>query len=294
MILLDGKKEADKLTNKVKIFVNSINKSDRFIPALVVILVGNNEASNIYVKNKRKLAEQIGFKSFERRLIEDTSQKELIRIINEYNNNTEIDGILVQLPLPSHIENYNILNAIDPLKDVDGFNSFNIGLLSIGRPRVIPCTPLGCLILIKKYLKDLSGKKAIVIGRSNIVGKPMATLLLNENATLIIAHSKTNNLEELCSTADIVIAATGRAEMVKASWLKKDSVVIDVGINRKIDSNGIKRLVGDIDFEEAKKIVSAISPVPGGVGPMTVACLMANTLKLALERRNIHKRFNFF
>ena len=294
MIILDGKKIASKIIKNIEKACSILKDSYSFTPCLLVIIVGSNPASQIYVRNKRIMAEKAGFKSIELKLGENTSEKELLNIIDKYNKTIEVDGILVQLPLPKHINTLNIIDKISPIKDVDGFHPYNSGLLSSGNPTVVPCTPQGCLILIKEYYKDLKGKNAVVIGRSNIVGRPMFNLLIKEDATVTLIHSKTNSIPDICRRADIVIAALGKPEIVKASWLKKDSLVIDVGINYKINKLGEKKLVGDVDFDDVKGKVAAISPVPGGVGPMTIACLLSNTLNLAILKRDIKEKFKIF
>ncbi len=291
MILLDGKKLANKITKQIRDRSIDITRSFGFKPGLVVILVGENSASEVYVRNKRLVAEKVGFESYERKLDLTISEASLIKIINEYNLDNNIDGILVQLPLPSHINTSIILDTVNPDKDVDGFNSYHAGLLANGRPSVIPCTPLGCLNLIKEYFDDISGSRSLVIGRSNIVGRPMSALLLNENTTVTTAHSKTRDLPEICKMSDIVISAIGKPKIIKSSWLKEGSIVLDVGINYIDDIDGKKRLVGDVDFTDAAKVVKAISPVPGGVGPMTIASLLSNTLKLAVKRRGVKIKF---
>jgi methylenetetrahydrofolate dehydrogenase (NADP+) / methenyltetrahydrofolate cyclohydrolase len=267
--IIDGKAIALKLRGEVKLEIASRG----ITPGLAVVLVGEDPASSVYVASKEKACLEVGIASFPHKLPSDTSEKMLLALINTLNNDVKVNGILVQLPLPKHINETTILQAIDPKKDVDGFHPVNQGLLMSGAKGLVPCTPLGCIIMLKQVLGSLAGKNAIVIGRSNIVGKPVALLLLNESATVTIAHSKTQNLESLVKQADIVVAAVGRPLMVKGSWLKPGCVVIDVGINRV---NG--KLVGDVDFHEAVAVASHITPVPGGVGPMTIACLMKNTL----------------
>ena len=287
-ILIDGKAFAEKLVAKVGVAVEKLSKTHSFKPGLAVVLVGENPASEVYVKNKVRQTNNSGMVSIEHRLPEETSEEDLLSLVKDLNEDEKIDGILVQLPLPDHINENSIINSISPSKDVDGFSIPNVGLLSTSGKGLIPCTPLGCLLLLKDQLGDLTGKNAVIIGRSNIVGKPMAQLLIKESCTVTIAHSKTKNLENVCRNADILVAAVGRPHFVKDDWVKDGAVVIDVGINRlppKGDKKG--RLVGDVDFENVSKIASAITPVPGGVGPMTIACLLRNTVTAACKRRNI-------
>jgi methylenetetrahydrofolate dehydrogenase (NADP+)/methenyltetrahydrofolate cyclohydrolase len=286
--LIDGKAFAESLVSTVGNAVVSLIKDQNFKPGLAVVLVGDNPASEVYVRNKVKQTEKAGMVSIEHRLPDTTSESELIELVNSLNNDEDIDGILVQLPLPNHIDENSIINAISPSKDVDGFSIPNVGLLSTSGDGLIPCTPLGCLLLLKDYLGDLTGKTAVIVGRSNIVGKPMAQLLIKENCTVTIAHSKTIGLPDVCKDADILVAAVGKPEFVKAEWIKKGAVVIDVGINR-LPAVGDKKskLVGDVDFESVSKVCSAITPVPGGVGPMTIACLLRNTVTAACKRRKV-------
>ena len=288
--LIDGKSFAEKLVMKVADAVNVLNTKHHIKPGLAVVLVGQNPASEVYVKNKVRQTKNSGMNSIEHRLPDTTSQSDLLSLVNKLNEDDEIDGILVQLPLPDHINENSIINAINPSKDVDGFSIPNVGLLSTSVSGLIPCTPLGCLLLLKSYVGDLSGKSAVIIGRSNIVGKPMAQLLLNENCTVTIAHSKTKNIEAVCKEADILVAAVGRPNFVKSEWVKKGAVVIDVGINRLPPEGDKKgRLVGDVDFDSVSNVASAITPVPGGVGPMTIACLLRNTVTAACKRRNLNE-----
>lgn len=250
-------------------------------PGLAVVLVGEDPASQVYVRNKGKQSVEVGFKSVEHKLDADTSQEDLLKLIDELNHDDSIHGILVQLPVPKHIDDKAVINAIAPEKDVDGFSQLNVGRLNIGEQSLVPCTPLGCTMLLKDYFGgDLSGKNAVVLGRSNIVGKPMAALLLQESCTVTIAHSRTKDIEAVCRAADIVVAAVGRPEMVKKEWIGKGAVVIDVGINR-IERDGKNKLVGDVDYDDVADTAAAITPVPGGVGPMTIACLLYNTLAAA-------------
>ena len=283
--IIDGKLIASKVKEQVSIAVSDLNQKSIF-PGLATIIVGNDAASSIYVKNKRKSAKEVGIESFQYELSENIEEKELLELINELNLNSDVDGILVQLPLPKHINSDLIIDSIDVNKDVDGFNVINAGKTFIGRDSVIPCTPLGCLLMLKSIKIELKGKNAVIIGRSNIVGKPMAQLLLNEDCTVTIVHSKTFNIQALVKEADIVVAAVGSANLVKGSWIKKGAVVIDVGINRlKLKDKNI--LVGDINYNEVKDIASYITPVPGGVGPMTIACLLMNTVFQCAKRNNV-------
>jgi len=282
--LINGKEIAQNLRNKIKKEIDNLRAKTGKVPGLAVVQVGSVAASSVYVKAKTKSAKEVGIEVIDHHLKEETSEKELLQLVMNLNNQENVNGILVQLPLPNHINEQIILDSIHPDKDADGFHPLNVGKLSIANHNdenlLIPCTPYGCLIMLKGLGINLSGKDAVVIGRSNIVGKPMAQLLLKESCTVTIAHSKTKNLEEVCQNADIVVAAVGRPEMVKGNWIKKDAVVIDVGINRievNINGENKNKLVGDVNFEEAEKNASAITPVPGGVGPMTIACLLRNT-----------------
>ena len=287
-ILIDGKAFAERLVGSVGDAVEELSNTHSFKPGLAVVLVGENPASEVYVKNKVRQTNNSGMVSIEHRLPEETSEEDLLSLVKDLNEDEKIDGILVQLPLPDHINENSIINSISPSKDVDGFSIPNVGLLSTSGKGLIPCTPLGCLLLLKDQLGDLTGKNAVIIGRSNIVGKPMAQLLIKESCTVTIAHSKTKNLENVCRNADILVAAVGRPHFVKDDWVKDGAVVIDVGINRLPPEGDKKgRLVGDVDFENVSKIASAITPVPGGVGPMTIACLLRNTVTAACKRRNI-------
>ena len=281
--IIDGKALATKVRNEVSKAVLVLNK-EGITPGLATVIVGNDAASSIYVKNKGKSAKEVGIKSLQFSLPETVSQEELLKLINDLNLNKEVDGILVQLPLPKHMHEQTILDSIHPDKDADGFHPLNVGKLSIASHNdedlLIPCTPYGCLLMLKGLDIDLSGKNAVVIGRSNIVGKPMAQLLIKESCTVTIAHSRTKDLPSVCKNADILVAAVGRPKMVKNEWVKEGAIVIDVGINRiEVEINGEtkNKLVGDVDFQEVEKKASAITPVPGGVGPMTIACLLRNT-----------------
>ena len=273
-MIIDGKREAETVKNEIKKEISDIKSKTSKAPSLTVILIGDYAPSKIYVKNKEKSALEVGIKSEVIKYPKNVSEKEILKKIDDLNKNEKISGILVQLPLPTHISKEKIINAIIPSKDVDGFNPINVGNLSSGFNSIVPCTPLGCLLLIKKMEKNLSGKHAVIIGRSNLNGKPMAQLLLKENCTVTIVHSKTKNLQNECLKADILVAAVGVPKLVKKNWVKKDAVVIDVGINKVGD-----KIVGDVSFDELKDDVKAITPVPGGVGPMTIACLLKNTLE---------------
>ncbi|MDX2027656.1 MAG: bifunctional methylenetetrahydrofolate dehydrogenase/methenyltetrahydrofolate cyclohydrolase FolD [Alphaproteobacteria bacterium] len=262
-------------------------QSKKLSPGLAVILVGENPASQVYVRNKARAAEEIGMQSWTHRLPDNTTQADLLKHIAQLNRDPAVHSVLVQLPLPAHIDTQAIIEAVDPSKDVDGFHPINAGKLSLGLPGFVPCTPQGCMILLRSALPDLKGHKALVLGRSNIVGKPMAQLLLQADCTVTVAHSKTANIPEECRAADIVVAAIGKPEFVKGDWVKPGAVVIDVGINRVDDPKnpGKTCLVGDVAFTEASKQAKAITPVPGGVGPMTIACLLKNTLQAALQQK---------
>ena len=282
--IIDGKMIAQNLRYNLKKEIEKIKKIHNKVPGLAVVQVGNVAASSVYVKAKTKSALEVGIEVFDHHLDENVSQIELLELVDKLNKQENVDGILVQLPLPDHINEQLVLDSIHPNKDADGFHPLNVGKLSISETNdenlLIPCTPYGCLLMLKGLNIELKGKNAVVIGRSNIVGKPMAQLLLKESCTVTIAHSKTINLPDLCSNADILIAAVGRPEIIKGSWIKNNAIVIDVGINRiqkEINGEIKNKLVGDVDFLEAEKKASAITPVPGGVGPMTIACLLRNT-----------------
>ena len=272
-MIIDGKKQAEIIRNEIKKEISDLKKKSGKTPSLTVILIGDYAPSLIYVKNKEKSAREVGINSEIIRYSKNVSEKDILKKIEELNKNDEISGILVQLPLPSQISKEKIINAINPSKDVDGFNPINVGNLSSGYDSIVPCTPLGCLLLIKKIEPNLAGKHAVIIGRSNLNGKPMAQLLLKENCTVTIAHSKTNDLQNECLKADILVAAVGVPNLIKKDWVKKNAIVIDVGINKVGE-----KIVGDVNFDELKDNVKAITPVPGGVGPMTIACLLKNTL----------------
>ncbi|HEX2509579.1 MAG TPA: bifunctional methylenetetrahydrofolate dehydrogenase/methenyltetrahydrofolate cyclohydrolase FolD [Microvirga sp.] len=285
--LIDGKAHAEGLRARIRGAVAELAR-EGVVPGLAVVLVGEDPASRIYVRNKMRQTVEAGMRSFDHVLPASASQAELLSLVRSLNTNPAVDGILVQLPLPPQIDAQSIIEAIDPDKDVDGFHPVNVGRLVTGVPGLVSCTPLGCLILIKSVRPDLAGLDAVVVGRSNIVGKPMAQLLLAENCTVTTAHSKTRDLAGLCRRADILVAAVGRPEMIRGDWVKPGAVVVDVGITRIPGAEpGATRLVGDVAFEEAKDKAAAITPVPGGVGPMTIACLLRNTLEAACRRRGI-------
>jgi methylenetetrahydrofolate dehydrogenase (NADP+)/methenyltetrahydrofolate cyclohydrolase len=273
MILIDGKKEAASLRLKLKEEVIELKKKFNSVPGLTVILIGELAPSQIYVRNKEKSAKEVGLNSDVIRYPNDVDENTILKKISDLNVDKSVSGILVQLPLPKHIDKKKVIESISPSKDVDGFHPMNVGNLSSGYDSSVPCTPLGCYLLLKKIEPNLNGKKAVIIGRSNLNGKPMAQLLLKENCTVTITHSKTKNLKSECLLADIIIAAVGIPELVKGDWVKKDSIIIDVGIN-KVE----KGIVGDVDFDQVSKKAKALTPVPGGVGPMTIACLIKNTI----------------
>jgi methylenetetrahydrofolate dehydrogenase (NADP+)/methenyltetrahydrofolate cyclohydrolase len=280
--ILDGKAFAAIMRGRVAEHVTRLTDTYGVTPGLAVVLVGEDPASQVYVKNKGRQTKEAGMASFEYRLTEDTQEQELLDLIGRLNADPAVHGILVQLPLPAHLNADLVINAIDPAKDVDGFHISNVGLLATGQKAMVPCTPLGCLMLLRDHLGDLSGKEAVVVGRSNIVGKPMAQLLLRDSCTVTVAHSRTRDLGEVCRRADILVAAVGRPNMVPGDWVKPGATVIDVGINRvEPEGGGKARLVGDVDFDSAAQVAGAITPVPGGVGPMTIACLLANTVTAA-------------
>ncbi len=285
--IIDGKGFAQKLRATIGEQVATLKDDHGITPGLAVVLVGEDPASQVYVRNKAKQTLEAGMHSFEHRLSADSTDVDLLALITELNGDRSVNGILVQLPLPEQIDSEAVLDAIDPDKDVDGFHILNVGRLAIGAEGMVPCTPLGCTMLLKDRLGDLSGNHALVLGRSNIVGKPMAALLLKEHCTVTIAHSRTRQLAEECRRADILIAAVGRPQMVKGDWIKPGATVIDVGINRIDGSNGKSRLVGDVDFDSAAEVAGAITPVPGGVGPMTIACLLHNTVTAACRQHGI-------
>ncbi|MDX1822329.1 MAG: bifunctional methylenetetrahydrofolate dehydrogenase/methenyltetrahydrofolate cyclohydrolase FolD [Paracoccaceae bacterium] len=276
--IIDGKAFAAELRGKVAGHVARLAADHGVVPGLAVVLVGEDPASQVYVGSKGKMTVEVGMRSFTHRLAADTDEARLLGLIQTLNNDPEVHGILVQLPLPAHLDSDLVINAIDPAKDVDGFHISNVGLLATGQKAMVPCTPLGCLLMLRAHHGSLSGMEAVVIGRSNIVGKPMAQLLLGESCTVTVAHSRTRDLAAVVRRADIVVAAVGRARMVPGDWIKPGATVIDVGINRVDAGEGKTRLVGDVDFDSAAAVAGAITPVPGGVGPMTIACLLANTV----------------
>lgn len=279
--IIDGKAEAARLRAKVAVEVEELKGQLGIVPGLAVVLVGENPASEVYVRNKATQTREVGMESFEYRLPETLSERALLDLIAELNARSDVHGILVQLPLPPQISAERVLDAIAPEKDVDGFHPINAGLLAIGKPGLAPCTPLGCVILAKTVHPDLRGLNAVVVGRSNIVGRPAAQLLISESCTVTVAHSATRDLPAECRRADLLIVAVGRPQMVRGDWIKPGATVIDVGINRIPKPAGGTRLVGDVAFDEAAEVAGAITPVPGGVGPMTIACLLANTLTAA-------------
>ena len=294
---IDGKEIAKNLRDSLKKEISTLKEKYSSVPGLAVVQVGNIAASSVYVKAKTKSANEVGIEIIDHHLDDKVSQDQLLDLISNLNNQKNVNGILVQLPLPKHINEQKILDSINPDKDADGFHPLNVGRLSVSSNNdenlLIPCTPYGCLLILKELGAELSGKNAVVIGRSNIVGKPMAQLLIKESCTVTIAHSRTKNLEQVCRNADILVAAVGKPEMVKGSWVKKGAIVIDVGINRiEISQDGIKKtkLVGDVDFNEVKINAEAITPVPGGVGPMTIACLLRNTTIAFKNFLNINEK----
>ena len=286
--IIDGKAFAAGLRERVGGAVTALQAAHGAAPGLAVVLVGEDPASEVYVRNKGKQTAECGMRSIEHKLPVETDQQTLLKLIADLNADDGVDGILVQLPLPGHVDPQAVLDAIDPAKDVDGFHVINAGRLATGGDALVPCTPMGCLLMLKERLGDLSGKNAVVVGRSNIVGKPMAALLTRESCTVTIAHSRTKDLPAVCRGADILIAAVGRPEMIKGDWIGKGAIVVDVGINRipaPERGEGKMRLVGDVAFNEAKAVAGAITPVPGGVGPMTIAVLLRNTVEAACRRR---------
>lgn len=276
--LIDGKEFAASVRAKVAEHVATLKEVHGLTPGLAVVLVGEDPASQVYVRNKGKQTIECGMNSYEHKLSADTTQEDLLALLDQLNADPAVHGILVQLPLPGHLNEDLVINRIDPAKDVDGFHISNVGLLATGQKAMVPCTPLGCLMMLRDRHGSLSGMNAVVVGRSNIVGKPMGQLLLRDSCTVTIAHSRTKNIEEICKQADILVAAVGRPQMITGDWVKPGATVIDVGINRIDKPEGGTRLVGDVDFDSAAAVAGAITPVPGGVGPMTIACLLANTL----------------
>ena len=284
---IDGKAIAASLRGRIAVAVNSLKLEQDLQPGLAVVLVGEDPASQVYVRNKGTQTEAAGMKSFTHRLPADTSMDELLELIASLNAAPAVDGILVQLPLPGHLDENAVIAAIDPDKDVDGLHVINAGRLSAGLPGLVPCTPVGSVMLAKHALGDLTGLEAVIVGRSKLVGKPLVQLLLAENCTVTVAHSRTRHLNEVCRRADLLVAAVGVPQLVRGSWVRPGACVIDVGINRIEKEDGKTRLVGDVAFDEAVKVAGAITPVPGGVGPMTIACLLYNTVKAACARKNL-------
>ncbi|WP_159013431.1 bifunctional methylenetetrahydrofolate dehydrogenase/methenyltetrahydrofolate cyclohydrolase FolD [Acidisoma sp. S159] len=284
--LIDGRAFAAKILAEVTSEAAALKAASGLVPGLAVVLVGEDPASQVYVRNKARTTLEVGLHSVEHRLPAETAEADLLALVASLNADPAIHGILVQLPLPKHIDSTRVLDAIDPDKDVDGFHVINAGRLATGLPGLVPCTPLGCLLMLKAELGDLSGLRAVVLGRSNIVGKPMAALLLRESCTVTIAHSRTRDLPAVCRQADILVAAVGQPEMVRGDWIKPGATVMDVGINRVPGESGKTRLVGDVAFAEAQGVAGRITPVPGGVGPMTIACLLRNTITAAKLRRD--------
>ena len=279
--IIDGKSFAANVREKVAHHVSELKSNHGLTPGLAVVLVGEDPASEVYVRNKGKQTVEVGMASFEHKLPAETSEADLLTLIQQLNDDASVHGILVQLPLPDHLNSDLVINSIDPAKDVDGFHISNVGLLGTGQKSMVPCTPLGCLMMLRDHHGSLSGLNAVVVGRSNIVGKPMFNLLLGDSCTVTVAHSRTKDIEALCRTADILVAAVGRPEMIQGSWVKPGATIIDVGINRipaPEKGEGKTRLVGDCHFDSCAEVAGAITPVPGGVGPMTIACLLANTV----------------
>jgi len=284
--IIDGKAVAAALRGRIGQAVEGLKTDHGLTPGLAVVLVGEDPASQVYVANKAKQTVEAGMLSLEHKLPASASEAELLALIAKLNADPKVHGILVQLPLPKHIDSQKVLFAVDPAKDVDGFHPINAGRLAIGEPALVPCTPLGCVILAKQVRPDLTGLEAVVVGRSNIVGKPVAQLLLAENCTVTVAHSRSHDLPAICRRADLLVAAVGRPEMIQGDWVKPGAIVIDVGINR-ITRDGRARLVGDVDFASAARVAGFITPVPGGVGPMTIACLLRNTVQAACHSRGV-------
>ena len=289
--VIDGKEIAANVRKEVGAEVARLIKEHGLKPGLAVVLVGEDPASKVYVANKAKQTVEVGMNSWEHRLPAETSEADVLALVNKLNNDPACHGILVQLPLPKHINSEKVLNSINPDKDVDGFHPVNVGRLWVGERALVPCTPTGSIILAKSVRPNLSGVDAVVIGRSNIVGKPVAALLLRENCTVTIAHSRTKNIEEIVKRADLVIAAVGIPEMVKGSWIRPGATIIDVGINRVPSENGKTKLVGDVAYDECAKVAGAITPVPGGVGPMTIACLLRNAAQAAAMQAGVKSAF---
>jgi methylenetetrahydrofolate dehydrogenase (NADP+)/methenyltetrahydrofolate cyclohydrolase len=285
--IIDGVSYSETLRARIRAAAAALTPKDRAPPGLAVVLVGDDPASHVYVRSKGKRTVEAGMRSFEHMLPEATPEPDLLALVARLNADPEVDGILVQLPLPKHISAARVIEAIDPAKDVDGFHPINVGRLSIGADALVPCTPLGSLMLLKSVRPDLSGLEAVIVGRSNIVGKPMAQLLIGESCTVTVAHSRTRDLPDVCRRADVLVAAVGRPEMIRGDWVKPGAIVVDVGINRVPAAEGKSRLVGDVAFAEAAAVASAITPAPGGVGPMTIACLLHNTLKAWCARHGL-------
>ena len=285
--VIDGKVIAAKVRSDVAADVARLKAEHGFVPGLAVVLVGEDPASKVYVRNKAQQTVEVGMQSFEHKLAEDTPEEVVLDLVRKLNADPAVNGILVQMPLPKHMDSNKVLELIDPLKDVDGFHPMNVGRLSIGERALAPCTPVGSVILARSFKDDLSGLNAVVVGRSNIVGKPMAQLLLRENCTVTIAHSRTKDLPGVVRSADLVVAAIGKPEFVKGDWIKPGAIVIDVGINRVLKEDGKGKIVGDVEYAAAAQVAGAITPVPGGVGPMTIACLLKNTVEAALMQRGL-------
>ncbi len=285
--IIDGTALAETLRTRIAAAVKGFADAGKRPPGLAVVLVGDDPASRVYVKSKGKRTVEAGMRSFEHVLSEETSEHDLLAIIKGLNADPSVDGILVQLPLPKHISALKVIEAIDPAKDVDGFHAVNAGRLATGQDSLVPCTPMGSLMLIQSVRPDIAGLEAVVVGRSNIVGRPMAQLLISESCTVTVAHSRTRDLPAVCRRADILVAAVGKPEMIRGDWVKPGAIVIDVGINRVPGENGKSRLVGDVNYAEAERVAGAITPVPGGAGPMTIACLLANTLKAWSRREGV-------
>jgi len=287
--IIDGKAIAADLRAKVAAEVARLSQAHGLVPGLAVVLVGENPASAVYVRSKGKQTVEAGMRSFDHRLPDTVTEGELLALVAKLNADPAVHGILVQLPLPNQIDSQKVLNSIDPMKDVDGFHPMNAGRLATGLPALVPCTPLGCILLAKSVHSSLAGMDTVVIGRSNIVGKPLIQLLLNENATVTVTHSKTRDLPEVCRRAEVLFAAIGRPEMVRGDWIRPGATVIDVGINRVTGPDGKNRIVGDVAYAEALEVAGAITPVPGGVGPMTIACLLVNTVRAACAIAGLSK-----
>ncbi len=285
--IIDGKAIAEKLRTRVAAEAARLASAHDVAPGIAVVQVGHNPASEVYVRSKTREVAAAGMRSFDHRLPEGASEAELLALLGRLNADRAVHGILVQLPLPAHIDAQNVINAIDPAKDVDGFHPLNVGRLAIGLPVMVPCTPMGCIILARTVHASFAGLDAVVIGRSNVVGRPLVHMLIAESATVTIAHSKTRDLPALCRDKDLVFTAIGQAELVKADWIKPGATVIDIGINRVAAADGKSRIVGDVAFEEVRAVAGAITPVPGGVGPMTIACLLVNTLRAACAANDL-------